>query len=195
MTDYAILVTCPHCMKRFTGKKSAIGKDFLCTGCKQSFTIQAASIEVPTIQAVNPPPATKPKRPKKIHYSKALWRAFLEKMLANLSSAKVWFFIWPFFMSSFFMGWVIHKEFEIIERALADFLKDKEALNAILTQIKVVSDTFIAWCTFNVSLAGTIVVVRETFKVAKLKQLGTEMHFAENGEEEEVKEEAKAMTL
>jgi hypothetical protein len=35
-------------------------------------------------------------------------------------------------------------------------------------------DMFIAWCTFNVSLAGTIIVIRETFKVRKLIALNDE---------------------
>jgi hypothetical protein len=33
---------------------------------------------------------------------------------------------------------------------------------------------FISWCTFTVSLGGTIIVVRETFKVSKLKALKEE---------------------
>jgi len=36
---------------------------------------------------------------------------------------------------------------------------------------RVAMNGFISWCTFTVSLGGTIIVVRETFKVSKLKAL------------------------
>jgi hypothetical protein len=40
--------------------------------------------------------------------------------------------------------------------------------------MKNIGEIFIAWCTFNVSLAGTVIVVRETFKVKKLTALNDE---------------------
>ena len=50
----------------------------------------------------------------------------------------------------------------------------QDKLVPILKEMKTVTDLVIAWCTFNVSLAGTIIVVRETFKVKKLTALNDE---------------------
>jgi hypothetical protein len=42
---------------------------------------------------------------------------------------------------------------------------------SIVSQMGLVGDVFIAWCTFNVSLASVIIAVREIFKVKKLQAL------------------------
>ena len=42
---------------------------------------------------------------------------------------------------------------------------------SILGQIKIITDTFIAWCTFNITLTGSIMAVREVYKVRKLKEI------------------------
>ena len=52
---------------------------------------------------------------------------------------------------------------------------DQQAnLVGILQEMQTIMNMFIAWCTFNVSLAGTVIVVREVFKVSKLKALNEE---------------------
>jgi len=108
--------------------------------------------------------------------AKEYWCAFGVKCLENLASVKVWFFILPFIVSTIVLavlvGW--HLEFikDSLEAIVASEHRDK--LVPILLQMKIVSDMFIAWCTFTVSLAGTIIVVRETFKVKKLTALNEE---------------------
>ena len=52
--------------------------------------------------------------------------------------------------------------------------ENKDLLVPLLKEMGSVMNMFIAWCTFNVSLAGTIIVVRETFKVRKLTALNDE---------------------
>jgi len=123
---------------------------------------------------------------------KDLWLAFFRKILENLTSVKVWFFIMPFIASTFFLGWVIWQEFNILKTVLAMVITNKELLAALLSQVKVVSDTFIAWCTFNVSIVGTIIVVREVFKVSKMKTL---KELAINGETPEAKKQIENASL
>lgn len=123
---------------------------------------------------------------------KDLWLAFFRKILENLTSVKVWFFILPFVVSTAFLGWIIYQEFRILKTVLTMIIANKELLAALLAQVKVVSDTFIAWCTFNVSLVGTIIVVREVFKVSKMKTL---KELAINGEASETKKQVENIAL
>lgn len=106
--------------------------------------------------------------------AKEYWCAFWVKILENLASVKVWFFIFPFIVSTVVMailvGWHIH----FMKDALATITAEPKLLAEILGQMKTITDMFIGWCTFNVSLAGVIIVVRETFKVTKLKALNEE---------------------
>ena len=115
------------------------------------------------------------------------WKAFGRKCLENLSSVKVWMFILPFIISTFYMAWIIGSETSLIKEALKTSVKNPEILDSILKHMKTAADTFTAWCTFNVSLAGTIIVVRETFKVSKLKAL--------NEEQKENTDEIKAINI
>lgn len=98
-------------------------------------------------------------------------KAYFVKILENLSSAKIWFFILPFIMSSIYMGWIIYEQIDFVRELITSTLENSETLDAINATFQIATNTFISWCTFNVSLAGTIVVVRETFKVSKLKAL------------------------
>jgi hypothetical protein len=106
--------------------------------------------------------------------AKEYWCAFWVKILENLASVKVWFFIFPFIVSTVIMailvGWHIH----FMKDALATITAEPKLLAEILGQMKTITDMFIGWCTFNVSLAGVIIVARETFKVNKLKALNEE---------------------
>ena len=98
------------------------------------------------------------------------FRGWIVKILANLSSAKVWFFLWPFAISSIYMGWIIKEQTLLVDEIMKTSL-NPEMLNAVHNSYKVMTDSFIAWCTFQTALVGTIVVVRETFKVSKLQAL------------------------
>lgn len=101
---------------------------------------------------------------------KQYWTLFFKKILENLASVKVWFFILPFIVSSLYLGWIIFSHLLFIKMTLTAILGTKtELIDPILTQMKTITEAFAAWCTFNISLAGTVIVVRETFKVSKLK--------------------------
>ena len=105
---------------------------------------------------------------------KEYYRAFGRKVLENLASVKVWFFVLPFVVSTLIMIWLVGGEFSLIKSSLLLITDNKDLLKDILEQTKTIQDTFISWCTFNVSLVGTIIVVREVFKVSKLKALNEE---------------------
>jgi hypothetical protein len=102
------------------------------------------------------------------------WFAFGVKILENLASVKVWFFILPFIVSTVIMSILVGWHLQFIKEAIRSIVENKELLVPILKEMKTITDMFIGWCTFNVSLAGVIIVVRETFKVTKLKALNEE---------------------
>ncbi len=105
---------------------------------------------------------------------KQYWRAFGVKCLENLASVKVWFFILPFVISTIVLAVLVGNHLVFINVALKVIVTDPDKLVPIIKEMKTITDMFIAWCTFTVSLAGTIIVVRETFKVKKLIALNEE---------------------
>jgi len=106
--------------------------------------------------------------------AKDYWCRFGVKVLENLASVKVWFFILPFIVSTIIMTVLVGSHIQFIKLALTVIVDDSNKLVPVLQEMKTVMDMFIAWCIFNVSLAGTIIVVRETFKVKKLTALNDE---------------------
>jgi len=106
--------------------------------------------------------------------AKSYWKAFGVKVLENFASVKVWFFLLPFVVSSVVLGVLVGTHVSFIQQALKMIVTDTSQLVPIINEMKLLMDMFIAWCTFNVSLAGTVIIVRETFKVQKLKALNLE---------------------
>jgi len=103
-------------------------------------------------------------------------KGFFVKVLENLSSVKVWFFILPFIVSTAILSVLVGAHIGLVKSSLTAIVAAdmQENLVTILQEMKTIMDMFIAWCTFNVSLAGTVIVVREVFKVSKLKALNEE---------------------
>lgn len=101
------------------------------------------------------------------------FRRFGIRILENLASAKMWFFLLPFIISTIYLGYTLFVGIGFAETVLMNEATP-EGYNTLVALFGQVKDTFISWCTFNVSLASAIVVVRETFKVQKLKQLKDE---------------------
>lgn len=98
------------------------------------------------------------------------FRAFVKKMLENFSSAKMLMFFLPLLASCWFLYTLLGMSDEY-----ATFITNHpNAADALNGFFKIAMDGFISWCTFTVSLGGTIIVVRETFKVSKLKALKEE---------------------
>jgi hypothetical protein len=98
-------------------------------------------------------------------------KGFFVKCLENLSSAKMWMFILPFVVSTAFMGVFLAYSLHYIHLTLKAAGISPEDMSVIIGQLGVVGDVFIAWCTFNVSLASVIIAVREVFKVKKMQAL------------------------
>ena len=80
-------------------------------------------------------------------------KASIHRCVENMLSVKVWLFCIPLVISTFVLMHVIN----IVQ---ADGSPSADVVSA-----------FKGWLTFVVSLAGTIVVVREIFKVSKINAL------------------------
>jgi hypothetical protein len=119
--------------------------------------------------------------------AKEYWCAFWVKCLENLASVKVWVFMLPFIISTVVMAILVGFHLDFVKFCLEAAVSDKSQLAPILKEMKTITDMFIGWCTFNVSLAGTVIVVREVFKVSKLKAL--------NEEDKENTEEIKKINI
>ena len=102
---------------------------------------------------------------------KEMFRLFSKKVLQNLASVKVWFFLLPFLASTGIFIYICMSQFGFMEIAISLMAVKPELIAALLGQIKVLTDTFIAWCTFNITLTGSIIAVREVYKVRKLKEI------------------------
>ena len=98
-------------------------------------------------------------------------RLFFKKVLENFISVKVWFFLLPFIGSTGIFIYICESQFALMAEAMKLISTDPAIVATILDQIKVITDTFIAWCTFNVTLTGSIMAVREVIKVRKLKEI------------------------
>lgn len=106
--------------------------------------------------------------------AKEYWGEFGRKCLDNLASVKVWFFMFPFVVSTIVMEVLIGWHIEFIKGALLAIVEKQSMLVPVIKQMEIITNMFIAWCTFNVSLAGTVIVVRETFKIKKMTSLNIE---------------------
>ena len=95
------------------------------------------------------------------------FRAFIKKMLENFSSAKMLMFFLPLWTSCFFL-WILFGMSDEFTKLIIDHPDAAPQVNKFF---EIAMNGFISWCTFTVSLGGTIIVVRETFKVQKLKAL------------------------
>ena len=97
---------------------------------------------------------------------------FFVKCLENMASAKMWMFLLPFVVSTGLMAFFMYQSIDMVKLTIHAAGVTPEQMSGIIGQLGIVGDVFIAWCTFNVSLASVIVAVREIFKVKKLQALG-----------------------
>jgi beta-lactamase regulating signal transducer with metallopeptidase domain len=103
------------------------------------------------------------------------WKEFGLKCLDNLASVKLWFFMLPFIVSTIVMSILIKTHLTFMKDAARAVLGNDYTLIApIIDRMDIITTMFIAWCTFTVSLAGTVIVVRETFKIRKMTSLNYE---------------------
>ena len=105
--------------------------------------------------------------------AKKYWAEFRIKCLDNLASVKVWFFMFPFIVSTVILTYLV-LVWSGEMKTYIDAIANPVVADSISKNMQIISNMFIAWCTFNVSLAGTVIVVRETFKVKKLTALNDE---------------------
>jgi len=95
-------------------------------------------------------------------------KAVLYKLSENFLSVKVWFFLLPFIISCGYTYILIKFQFEYIleySKKVIDDPTKYEFIIAIFTNLK---EIFTAWLTFNVTLVGTVIIVKELFEIPKL---------------------------
>ncbi len=97
------------------------------------------------------------------------FKQFTVKILENFASVKVWLFLLPFSISTLYMGYILYQQIHLIDLLIKTTITNPLVLESIHNAYTTATETFNAWCVFNVSLTGTIIVVRETFKVSKLR--------------------------
>lgn len=96
-------------------------------------------------------------------------KAILYKLSENFLSVKVWFFLLPFIISCGYTYILIKFQFDYILEYSKKIIEDPtkyEFIIAIFTNLK---EIFTSWLTFNVTLVGTVIVVKELFEIPKLK--------------------------
>lgn len=99
-----------------------------------------------------------------------LFKRLFTRIIENLSSFKTWMFLLPFTISTIVLYWLVYKNIIMCNSILSNQLLEYQYL-FIHKIIASTEDMFIAWCTFNVSLATVIVSAREMFKASKVKAL------------------------
>lgn len=104
---------------------------------------------------------------RRVSVMRPYFNAFVKKQLENFASAKMIMFFLPLFASCYFL----YSLFDMYDLYITFIVEHPGAADHLNKFFKVAMDGFISWCTFTVSLGGTIIVVRETFKVNKLKAL------------------------
>jgi Na+-driven multidrug efflux pump len=105
---------------------------------------------------------------------KEMIKFFIKKQLENLSSAKMLMFFLPFIVTTIFMSIIIKKCFKISEKLISLYSNNPQIIDIAYKILEISSTTFISFCTFTVSLGGTIIVCREVFKVQKLNSIEKE---------------------
>ena len=96
-------------------------------------------------------------------------KAILYKLSENFLSVKVWFFLLPFIISCGYTYILIKFQFDYILEYSKKIIEDPtkyEFIIAIFTNLK---EIFTSWLTFNVTLVGTVIVVKALLEIPKLK--------------------------
>ena len=96
-----------------------------------------------------------------LYNKESYWIAVKEKITEMLLSVKIWMFLIPLTIKTIFTGVTLNEMVFMIQNT-TDVTEKIEILDRMITLIS-------TWGTFALTLVGTIVVVRETIKVARIK--------------------------
>jgi len=101
--------------------------------------------------------------------TKSLMKYALQRFLENFLSVKVWVIIWPFIISTILLKDIYETQFRMLQSSIHFIKADPKLICDMLTSsFTLISETFKSWLTFNLTLVGSIVVVREIFKVPRI---------------------------
>lgn len=101
---------------------------------------------------------------------KGFFRLAFERLITNLLSVKVWLFLIPVGIATFFLWWGIDTNIDTtlyVVKSMSDTSGIVEVASTGLNNIK---DMFSAWLKFTGSLVGVIAGVREIWKVSKIRE-------------------------
>lgn len=96
-------------------------------------------------------------------------KAVLYKLSENFLSVKVWFFLLPFIISCGYTYILIKFQFDYILEYSKKVIEDPTKYEFIIAIFSNLKEIFTSWLTFNVTLVGTVIVVKELFEIPKLK--------------------------
>ena len=101
----------------------------------------------------------------------SLWQVIKWRLAENFLSVKVWLFLLPFIMSTILLIALAYLDYTFIITVLARTGVEKDTITFASAMMKHLFGAYGNWLTFNVSIVGAIVVVREIFKVRKIQAL------------------------
>ena len=101
--------------------------------------------------------------------TKNYFKAVLYKLSENLLSVKVWFFLLPFIISCGYTYILIKFQFDYILEYSKKIIEDPTKYEFVVALFTNLKEVFTSWLTFNVTLVGTVIVVKEVFEIPKLK--------------------------
>ena len=101
--------------------------------------------------------------------TKNYFKAILYKLSENLLSVKVWFFLLPFIISCGYTYILIKFQFDYILEYSKKIIEDPTKYEFVVALFTNLKEVFTSWLTFNVTLVGTVIVVKEVFEIPKLK--------------------------
>jgi hypothetical protein len=94
-------------------------------------------------------------------------KGFFRKLLENLSSAKMAMFFIPMAGSLIFLKMLFDYYVKMVEVVVLH----PELAEKLGPLYEILTSSFGTWCTFTVSLTGVVIVVRESFKIAKIRRM------------------------
>ncbi len=102
---------------------------------------------------------------------KKMSNLFVQRLAENFLSVKVWLFLIPFILSTTILCWFAKTNIDLVYALLKAQGTEPEVVSNLVSLMNQPYEAFKHWLTFLVSLAGSIIVAREIFKVKKLSAL------------------------
>lgn len=107
---------------------------------------------------------------KKNNREKSFGKLAFERLISNLLSVKVWFFIIPMALSIGFLWWAIDITADTTILVQQSLDNSGAMVEVSKTGMETIKSLFSSWLKFTGSLVVTISGIREIWKVAKIRE-------------------------